>query len=435
MSQDNLEVKRMYSADDRRSMAKTGDAMPDGSFPIADEEDLKNAIAAFGRAKDPEAAKTHIIARATDLGAEELIPATWGEDSMEKKMAHDDEKMADNEDIDEMDPDAEGGEIDLSFKRKKKMAHDEESDEEILDEEDPEIDPEKELEGKSVVTVDASGAVTKCAKGLAGGDCGYKSGSKVCGKCGGMAVQTKNFDENLVEVMRLDITDEDERAAYRRLYLEDLGTKSGDIDDGAFSCMQEQKVLSGGTAPCADCNGGCMGTKGLPDLAEMEAVAGTLFGKVLDSGYSETVDRFLVAVQRPEGIFEVQFDGKSGNFETLLRLPEDWIADAPLITAEEAITAAEGEIQGKAIAIDSTFLEGDEVYAVEIDGIDGKSYDVYVDPSSGTVLAYDAYEFSADDVDNPDVVLGKGLEADPEFLANFLQFQLIEAEQDTPSAE
>jgi hypothetical protein len=47
---DDIEVKRMYSADDRRAMAKAGDALPDGSFPIKDKEDLKNAIQAFGRA-------------------------------------------------------------------------------------------------------------------------------------------------------------------------------------------------------------------------------------------------------------------------------------------------------------------------------------------------------------------------------------------------
>ena len=431
MSQDDLEVKRMYSSDDRRSMAKAGDAMPDGSFPIADEADLKNAIAAFGRAKDPEAAKLHIMARATDLGAEELIPATWGEDSTEKKMAMDEE-------VDEPTLDDEDGEELLMATPKKKMAMDEEVDEPTVDDETAEVDPKKKLEEKSVVSVDAEGAVSKCAKGMQGSDCGYKAGSKVCGKCGAMAVQTKDLDYDIyepIEVMRLDITDPDERAAYRRLYLEDLGTKSADIDDGAYSCMQEQKVLDGGTAPCADCNGGCIGTKGLPDLAEIEAVAGALFGKVLDSGYSDSSDRFLVAVQRPEGLFEAHFDGKSGNFEALIRLPEEWIADAPLITAEEAITAAEGQIEGKAVAVDSTFLEGDEVYAVEIDGIDGKSYDVYVDPSSGVVRAYDAYEFSADDVDSSEPLIGKGLEADPEFLANFIQFQLIEAEQDAPTAE
>src|SRR5208282_89000 len=33
-----------YKQDDRDRMAKAGQAMPDGSYPIADEEDLDNAI-------------------------------------------------------------------------------------------------------------------------------------------------------------------------------------------------------------------------------------------------------------------------------------------------------------------------------------------------------------------------------------------------------
>ena len=44
--------------------------MPDGSFPIANVEDLKNAIQSIGRAKDPDAAKAHIKKRARDLGHE-----------------------------------------------------------------------------------------------------------------------------------------------------------------------------------------------------------------------------------------------------------------------------------------------------------------------------------------------------------------------------
>jgi hypothetical protein len=55
--------------------------MPDGSFPIADEEDLHNAIQAIGRAKDPEAAKAHIKKRARALGKEALIPEGWSDDT------------------------------------------------------------------------------------------------------------------------------------------------------------------------------------------------------------------------------------------------------------------------------------------------------------------------------------------------------------------
>lgn len=70
-------MARDYSADERRSLAESGKALPDGSFPIVDREDLENAIQAFGRAGDPAAAKAHIKKRARALGLEELIPEGW----------------------------------------------------------------------------------------------------------------------------------------------------------------------------------------------------------------------------------------------------------------------------------------------------------------------------------------------------------------------
>lgn len=70
-------MKRNFSDEERQHLADTGAAMPDGSFPIANEQDLKNAIHAIGRAKDPEAAKKHIISRAKSLGKTELLPDGW----------------------------------------------------------------------------------------------------------------------------------------------------------------------------------------------------------------------------------------------------------------------------------------------------------------------------------------------------------------------
>lgn len=69
-----LEIKRMYSREQREAMAESGEAMEDGSFPIADEADLQNALAAFQRAKDVDAAKAHIAKRAKELGLEEMLP-------------------------------------------------------------------------------------------------------------------------------------------------------------------------------------------------------------------------------------------------------------------------------------------------------------------------------------------------------------------------
>jgi hypothetical protein len=70
-------AKRDVSTQERDRLAGQGKALPDGSFPIANESDLKNAISAFGRAKDKGAAKAHIMRRAKALGCPELIPESW----------------------------------------------------------------------------------------------------------------------------------------------------------------------------------------------------------------------------------------------------------------------------------------------------------------------------------------------------------------------
>jgi hypothetical protein len=68
---------RAKSAASRKKGASSGAAMPDGSFPIDDVVDLKAAIKAQGRAKNPAAAKKHIKSRAKSLGKESLIPDGW----------------------------------------------------------------------------------------------------------------------------------------------------------------------------------------------------------------------------------------------------------------------------------------------------------------------------------------------------------------------
>lgn len=68
---------RDYSEEERRELAEEGKALPDGSFPIADVEDLRNAIQSIGRAGDPDEAKAHIKKRARELDQEGLIPEGW----------------------------------------------------------------------------------------------------------------------------------------------------------------------------------------------------------------------------------------------------------------------------------------------------------------------------------------------------------------------
>jgi hypothetical protein len=69
--------KRERSAETRRRLAQSGQAMPDGSYPIVTVEDLRNAIQAFGRTDNPRATKEHIMRRARALGRTDLIPENW----------------------------------------------------------------------------------------------------------------------------------------------------------------------------------------------------------------------------------------------------------------------------------------------------------------------------------------------------------------------
>lgn len=62
--------KREFTAEQRRSDAESGDAEPDGSYPIKDAKDLHNAMQAVGRSKNPAKTKAHIRARAKALGLE-----------------------------------------------------------------------------------------------------------------------------------------------------------------------------------------------------------------------------------------------------------------------------------------------------------------------------------------------------------------------------
>lgn len=75
------------SLEERRRLAEEGRALPDGSYPIRNEEDLRNAIQAVGRAKDKRRVRRHIMRRARELGLEELIPEHWRPDGSTRPMS------------------------------------------------------------------------------------------------------------------------------------------------------------------------------------------------------------------------------------------------------------------------------------------------------------------------------------------------------------
>lgn len=105
---------RTFTEEERRTMAKSGAAMPGGRYPIANAGDLQNAIHAIGRGKGSHAAiKAHIKKRAAALGLTDKLPEDWKAADPNDKDADD---MADQEPEDEPD-----GDEAMPMDKKKKM--------------------------------------------------------------------------------------------------------------------------------------------------------------------------------------------------------------------------------------------------------------------------------------------------------------------------
>lgn len=78
-NEDDRLIERTFTAEERRKLASEGKARPDGSYTIENEEDLHNAIRAWGRGGATSADKAHIKKRAKELGAEGSLPDDWKE--------------------------------------------------------------------------------------------------------------------------------------------------------------------------------------------------------------------------------------------------------------------------------------------------------------------------------------------------------------------
>lgn len=89
-------AKRDVSQEERDRLASEGKALPDGSFPIANVGDLRNAIKAVGRAKNTAKARAHIKRRAKALGRADLIPDEWKAEEAEVR------KLLEAQSIDEL---------------------------------------------------------------------------------------------------------------------------------------------------------------------------------------------------------------------------------------------------------------------------------------------------------------------------------------------
>ncbi|CAM6004376.1 unnamed protein product [Sphagnum balticum] len=106
-SRTGVVTKRDFSTDKRKKLADTGAAMPDGSFPIENEEDLHNAVRLVGHAKNPKAAKAHIKARAKALGAS--LPDSWVSKADEKETKDQKDKPLKKAGIEVQTADPESG--------------------------------------------------------------------------------------------------------------------------------------------------------------------------------------------------------------------------------------------------------------------------------------------------------------------------------------
>jgi hypothetical protein len=155
----------------------------------------------------------------------------------------------------------------------------------------------------------------------------------------------------------------------------------------------------GGSNVCENCPGGCAPEGNLPGLLDVEGIAEDMFsGKVLDSGYSDMAELYVVDVERKDGkTVEAFFEGRSGECIGWHLLDTNVIdeksafdAGGDIIDFDQAAKIAVKSFDGNVIGVEPDVFEGFDSYAVEIDMVDGKSYDVYVS-LDGKVLGYDEY--------------------------------------------
>lgn len=196
--------------------------------------------------------------------------------------------------------------------------------------------------------------------------------------------------------------DRKRRMAARARRMASMNVKSADWDDDAYLCGFESKMLAGSTNPCAACPGGCAPEADLPTLIEVQGLAEEVIGgKVLDSGYADSKDLFVVDVQRKDGrVAEAIFDGTTAECLGWTLLDDDLVGTKSLaqnfevISIDDAIQIVTKSLPGNVVGVDADVFEGYDVYAVEIEGLDGKSYDGFVS-LDGELLGYD--EYSADE--------------------------------------
>lgn len=101
--------KTDFSHSERKDLAKKGEAMPNGKYPIRNRQDLKDAIKLSGASDMPkEKVKAWIKKRAKELGLEGELPEDWKSEEVEKTMDCDDANAICKEDLDDKPKGPEG---------------------------------------------------------------------------------------------------------------------------------------------------------------------------------------------------------------------------------------------------------------------------------------------------------------------------------------
>jgi len=252
-------------------------------------------------------------------------------------------------------------------------------DEDMSDDEEELTDEEKEL----LATLNKK----RKARGLASTSNGFKGKGMV--------------DDEMSEEMPDDEEEEQQimLEKMRKKRIKSMGMKSEAFGANGYLCAIERKAYPGGSSVCDDCPGGCIAEKGLPGLLHVEGIAEQMFnGKVIDSGYSAKADMYVIDVQTKSGsVNEVFIDGTTAEVQGFHKLDNSVFEQKSaqggleMIQFHEAADIAVKSIDGHVIGVEPDSFEGIDSYAVEIDGFDGKSYDVFVS-LDGEVLGYDKYE-------------------------------------------
>ena len=210
-------------------------------------------------------------------------------------------------------------------------------------------------------------------------------------------------EEDMSDDEEMDEEDEEEamKGAMERAYkrrLQTMGVKSSEVGSSGYVCAIDRKAYAGHVPVCDNCEGGCASEKGMPGLIHVEGMAEELIdGSVVASGYAVATDTFVVDVQKKSGkTYEVFYEGSTGELLGFHKL-EDTLSiksaldDLRVITMFEAADIAIKSIDGHVVGVEADSFEGIDAFAVEVDGFDGKSYDVFVS-LDGEVLGYDKYE-------------------------------------------